>query len=66
MTQEISLGSLDLAEIIRSGEHVVWGQGVGEPASLIEKLLEQRHRLGKAEIFLAGVRSRRTLKSGTY
>ncbi len=62
MTQEISLDSLDLTEIIRPGEHVVWGQGVGEPASLIEKLLEQRHRLGKAEIFLAGVRSRRTLK----
>lgn len=61
MTKEISLDSLDLAEIIRPGEHLVWGQGVGEPASLVEKLLEQRHRIGGAEIFLAGVRSRRTL-----
>jgi acetyl-CoA hydrolase len=61
MTQEISLDSLDFAEIIRPGEHVVWAQGVGEPASLVERLLEQRRRIGSAEIFLAGVRSRRTL-----
>jgi len=62
MPQEIRLEDLDLAAIIRSGDHIVWGQGAGEPATLVEKLLEQRHRIGRASIFLGGVRSRRTLK----
>ncbi len=62
MPQEIKLDSLDLAAIIRDGDHIVWGQGAGEPATLVEKLLEQRHRIGHASIFLGGVRSRRTLQ----
>jgi acyl-CoA hydrolase len=62
MPQEIKLDDLDLGGIIRPGEQIVWGQGAGEPASLVEKLLEQRHRLGPADVFLAGVRSRRSLK----
>ncbi len=63
MPQEISLETLDLAELIRPGDHIVWGQGAGEPATLVEKLLEQRHRIGHASVFLGGVRSRRTLLS---
>jgi acyl-CoA hydrolase len=62
MPQELSLDTLDLAAIIRDGDHIVWGQGAGEPATLVEKLLEQRHRIGHADIFLGGVRSRRTLQ----
>jgi acyl-CoA hydrolase len=62
MPQEIKLDSLDLAAIIRDGDHIVWGQGAGEPATLVEKLLEQRHRIGHASVFLGGVRSRRTLQ----
>src|ERR1700682_955435 len=62
MPQEISLEALDLAAIIRDGDHIVWGQGAGEPATLVEKLLEQRHRIGHASVFLGGVRSRRTLQ----
>ncbi|HLW71919.1 MAG TPA: acetyl-CoA hydrolase/transferase C-terminal domain-containing protein [Candidatus Binataceae bacterium] len=62
MPREIKLEDLDLAGIIHPGEQVVWGQGIGEPATLVEKLLEQRHRIGRAEVFLAGVRSRQTLK----
>jgi acyl-CoA hydrolase len=62
MPKEINLDSLDLAAIIRDGDHIVWGQGAGEPASLVEKLLEQRHRIGHASVFLGGVRSRRTLQ----
>jgi acyl-CoA hydrolase len=61
MPREIKLGDLDLAGIIQQGDHIVWGQGIGEPATLVEKLLEQRHRIGRANVFLAGVRSRRTL-----
>jgi acyl-CoA hydrolase len=62
MPKEIKLDSLDLAAIIHDGDHIVWGQGAGEPATLVEKLLEQRHRIGHASIFLGGVRSRRTLQ----
>ncbi len=61
MAREIKLEDLDLGAIIHRDEQVVWGQGAGEPASLVEKLLEQRHRIGHADVFLAGVRSRRTL-----
>jgi acyl-CoA hydrolase len=57
MPQEISLEALDLAALIRDGDHIVWGQGAGEPATLVEKLLEQRHRIGHAHVFLGGVRS---------
>ena len=62
MPHEIKLEDLDLGAIIRACDQVVWAQGAGEPASLVEKLLEQRHRIGRASVFLGGVRSRRTLK----
>jgi len=62
MPKEISLETLDLATMVRDGDNIVWGQGAGEPATLVEKLLEQRHRIGHANIFLGGVRSRRTLQ----
>ena len=61
MPQEIQRDALDLAALIRDGDHIVWGQGAGEPATLVEKLLEQRHRIGHASVFLGGLRSRRTL-----
>jgi acyl-CoA hydrolase len=62
MPQEVALDALDLAAIIRPGDQIVWGQGAGEPSTLVEKLLEQRHRIGHASIFLGGVRSRRLLQ----
>jgi acetyl-CoA hydrolase len=62
MPQEIKLEGLDLATIVRPGDQIVWGQGAGEPSSLVEKLLEQRHRIGHASVFLGGVRSRRMLR----
>ena len=62
MPQEISLDTFDIADFIRAGDHIVWGQGAGEPASLVDKLLEQRHRIGHASVFLGGVRSRSTLQ----
>jgi hypothetical protein len=45
MPQELKLDSLDLAAIIRPRDHVAWFQGAGERASLVEKLLDQRHRM---------------------
>lgn len=62
MPRKIEADALDLAAIIRPGEHIVWGQGAGEPSTLVEKLLEQRDRIGHASVFLGGVRSRRTLR----
>src|SRR5262245_43329234 len=50
---EIRLDDLDFASFVRPGDHIVWGGG---PPSLVRKLLEQRHRIGPCEIFLAGGR----------
>jgi acetyl-CoA hydrolase len=55
MPQEIRLDDLDFASIIRTGDHIVWGAG---PPTLVAKLLEQRGRIGPAEVFLAGGRIR--------
>src|ERR1700687_2138013 len=53
MTREIDLKNLDLTEIIRPGDAVVWGQSAGEPLSLVEKLVEQRKQIGHARVFCA-------------
>ncbi len=53
--KEIAVNELDLAKIIRTGDHVVWGAA---PPTLVAKLIEQRHRLGPIEVFLAGGRIR--------
>jgi acyl-CoA hydrolase len=55
MPQEIEARDLDLAGIIRSGDHVVWGSGTGEPLTLVEKFIEQRHNLGRTSVFLGGI-----------
>lgn len=62
MAQEVNPAALDLASIIRPGDHIVWGQGAGEPSTLVEALLAQRHRIGHASVFLGGVRSRKMLR----
>jgi acyl-CoA hydrolase len=62
MTKEIALQDLDLAAIIRDGEHLVWGSGTGEPVQLIKKFLEQRHRIGRTSVFLGGISYTDTLK----
>jgi hypothetical protein len=54
MAIEVELGALDFAKIIRPGDHVVWGQGSGEPVSLVERLVEQRHACGPLSVFLGG------------
>lgn len=63
MPRELAIDNFDFAELIRPGDRIAWGQGAGEPSSLVIKLLEQRHRIGHAEIFLGGVRSARTLRA---
>jgi acyl-CoA hydrolase len=52
MHRELDARSLDLAGIIRPGDNIVWAHGAGEPQTLVERLLEQRHRIGPASVFL--------------
>jgi acyl-CoA hydrolase len=63
MTTEIKLSELDFASIIKPGDHVVWGQGSGEPVSLVEKLVDQRHAIGKFGAFVGGTVYSDTLKA---
>lgn len=44
--------TIDLAAIVRPGDTVVWGQACGEPRTLTEALIEQRHSLGGISVFL--------------
>ncbi len=43
---------VDLTAIVRPGDTVVWGQACGEPRTLTEALIEQRHSLGGISVFL--------------
>src|SRR5271167_2883200 len=62
MPQELDPHNLDFTKIIRPGDHIVWGQGSGEPQTLVERLVEQRHRIGPASVFLGGITYTSTLK----
>jgi acyl-CoA hydrolase len=62
MTTEIDLHNLDFARIIRPGDHIVWGQGSGEPVTLVERLVEQRHAIGPVNVFLGGTCYSNTLR----
>jgi acyl-CoA hydrolase len=62
MPQEIDVRNLDLSTIIRPGDHIVWGNGSGEPATLVEKFVEQRHQIGRTSAFIGGVSYTNTLK----
>jgi acetyl-CoA hydrolase len=41
-----------LNKFIRPGDTVIWTQGGGEPLTLLEKLIAQRHQIGKFRAFL--------------
>jgi acyl-CoA hydrolase len=62
MPKELDLNDLDLTRIIRDGDHIVWGSGTGEPVQLIKKFLEQRHQIGRTNVFLGGISYTDTLK----
>jgi len=63
MPQKLDSHDLDFTGIIRPGDHIVWGQGSGEPQTLVERLVEQRHRIGRANVFLGGISYTGTLKT---
>ncbi len=52
MPTELRPDDLELARFIRPGDTVVWGQGTGEPLTLSESLVAQRHAIGPVTIFL--------------
>ncbi len=62
MPQELDPHNLDFTGIIRPGDHIVWGQGSGEPQTLVESLVKQRHQIGPANVFLGGISYTSTLK----
>lgn len=51
-TPRPSASEVDLTEWIRPGDVVAWTQGAGEPISLVERLLEQRHSIGQFRVLL--------------
>jgi acetyl-CoA hydrolase len=49
--------TIDLTDFIRPGDTVLVGQGAGEPRSLVEALIEQRHAIGPVTVFIGGTGS---------
>ena len=43
---------IDLRTIVAPGDHILWGQGTGEPQTLTEALIAQRADLGGVNVFL--------------
>jgi acetyl-CoA hydrolase len=52
VAKELTARSIDFSEIVRLGDTVLWGQGGAEPLPLTNALMEQRHRIGRFEVFL--------------
>src|SRR5262245_23869766 len=52
MARELDPATLDLKGIVKPGEHIVWGQATGEPLTLTEALVRQRHDLGPVDVFI--------------
>lgn len=46
-------GDLDLSQILRPGDRIVMGQACGEPATLVEALIEQGGGIGGLSAFIA-------------
>ncbi len=53
MTRTVLPAELDLRGIVRPGDHIIWGDGAGEPPTLVEALVAQRAALGGVSVFLA-------------
>jgi len=52
MIKTIAADRLDLAEHLRPGDMITWGQASAEPLDLIDKLIEQRAAIGKVSAFV--------------
>lgn len=47
-----SVDEIDFSRMVRPGDTVIWTQGPGEPTALLEKLLAQRHAIGRFRMFV--------------
>jgi acetyl-CoA hydrolase len=52
MPREIAPENLHLADFIRAGDTVTWGQACAEPLCLTEKLVAQRAGIGRFNVFV--------------
>jgi acetyl-CoA hydrolase len=52
MTKWVDAASLDLTQVLRPGDGLIWGQGCAEPQTLVARLLEQRAALSGCGAFL--------------
>lgn len=52
MGRIVSPGEVDLAQLIRAGDGVIWGQATAEPQSLVEALVAQRAGFSGARAFM--------------
>jgi acyl-CoA hydrolase len=50
--QRLRAETLDLKGIVRPGDTILWGHACGEPLTLTEALVQQRHELGGVTVFL--------------
>lgn len=48
----LQLESLDLTQLVRPGDTVMWGQANAEPLPLTQALMEQRHQIGQFTVVL--------------
>jgi acyl-CoA hydrolase len=53
MTLSIDARGLNLAALLRAGDHIVWGQACGEPTTLVEALIAQAESIGNLSAFAA-------------
>jgi acyl-CoA hydrolase len=53
MTAFVDPPKLDLAQFVRPGDRIVWGQACGEPTTLIEALISQAAGIGRVSAFAA-------------
>jgi len=53
MTLSVDPAKLDLAQFLRAGDRIVWGQACGEPTTLIEALISQAESIGRVSAFAA-------------
>jgi len=54
MTRTWKPEKIELAEAIRPGDSIIWGQVCGEPQTLTEALVAQRADLGGVNVFMGG------------
>ena len=53
MRPSTTVDRLDLANFLRPGDRIVWGQACGEPTTLVEALLAQAEAIGPLSAFAA-------------